>query len=347
MASQPQPPANAFTFYFRQCQSKITSQCLQGMAEKLLPIDPPVDARSMKLPLPFSTIVDALGESTPISEESAKACQKFLEHRLVPRHKIPNVGMRADGKFAIRAYAAREAKLLELEIVILQNPNSCKLLQSETRAAAAKNWKESVDFGSSLTHDMILKAKRDVGRYHQEMHQYYSTLHCECAKEKKCRGLLCICSCYFCNVDRAHGKVGQRCECSRPHRENKRWQGALQLKTTELTNDGDGSSKSSSSSSSSSSSQNDTVNYRNQPTTNCVCHTKRKCDVHGCDCFCGYCLREKALLVQRTERTNKEYCPCKNIAICRDSHQCFCRCYKCSCEKSLMGVCPFRPPQVV
>jgi hypothetical protein len=323
----PLPPGTPFTHYYRLSEDKIRKQCLRESAEQQAETN--VDPRSICLPIGFATVVDALGELTPCSEESAKKCQAFLEHRLVPRHKIPKVGMRADGKFAIRAAAAREAKLMNIEIILLQDESKVKELEAQTRSTAVKKWKESLEFGSTIAQEMISKAKGDVGRYHDDMHKYYKRTMCACAKKKKCYGLLCICTCYFCSHDRPHAIAGARCECSSTHRQKKRWEGSVKKDIDPINN----ASKKTSA-------------YRTRPEKICQCLKRKQCAVHGCDCFCGYCLREKALFVQRNERKNQEYCPCSNVQICRDSRTCMCRCYKCSCEKNLMGICPFRPPQV-
>ena len=346
MSSIPIPPATAFTHYYRECETKTRAECLHNMAELQVPTE--VDARSISLPIGFATVVDALGELTPCSEETAKKCQAFLEHRKVPRHKIPKVGMRADGKFAIRAAAAREAALLKVEMVLLQDPDSIKELNTQTRKTAVINWDEGVKIKSDKSQEMINKEKKDIGRYHDAMHQYYKKNHCPCATKKQCDGMLCICKCYFCSVDRNHAMSGNRCECSRRHRHNTRWQGSIQRKTKETKE-----TKETQESSTNRMKKEDdgsllqSVHYKTQPELLCGCEKNKKCAVHGCDCFCGYCIRAKALFVQRTAKNDAVYCPCATVEICQDSRTCFCRCYKCSCEKTLMGLCPFRPPQVV
>ena len=327
----PKPPANGFSHYYHLNKKKLTSSCLRLMAEQLVPEDPPIDPRSVHLPLPFATILDDLGYQrhtpTACSEETAKKIQAFLIHRSVPRHKIPKVSMRADGMHALRAVGAREAKLYHMEQTIKSNMVQMKLLDTKVRESAASSWKESVDFGSSVVDEMNSFAKSDISRYHTEMKTFYKSVQCECAKKKVCRGEQCICTCYFCSVDRTHSMAG-RCECSRTHRRKKIWCGSIK-KTNKHPN------------------QRNTVQYKTKSETKCNCLKHKNCAIHGCDCYCGYCLREKALSVQRNESKNVEYCPCSTSEICQDSRTCFCRCYKCSCEKNIMGICPFRPPQVV
>ena len=325
IVSIPNPPENAFSHYFRLIEKKTSIQVLRLLASEKVAEN--IDPKSISLPKKFASDI-GLGESAPCSEETAKNCKAYLEFRSVPRHKIPKVGMGSDANFALRSTAAREAKLQMVEAEMQNDPNMHKLLNTKVREAAAVSWKESKGFDSSIYRDMLDLAKRDISRYHEAMHDYYKSNQCECAQQKKCRGTLCLCECYFCASDRTHSKHN-RCACSRTHRYDKAWQGAVEKKDKQPN------------------AQQSTANYRKRPETTCNCVQHKNCAIIGCDCYCGYCLREKALHVVKNKEQNKEYCPCKKFEICQDAKTCFCRCYKCSEEKVLMGICPFRPPQVV
>ena len=194
--TEPHPPASAFSQYYSLVEKKTRLQKLKQLAEERVGKAKQIDARSITLPKQFATVVDALGELTPCSEETAKKCKAFLEYRAVPRHKIPKVSLGADGMHALRAASAREAHLLIVEKEILEDSAMIKILNTNVREAAAASWKESQKFGSSIVDDMRNLAKRDVGRYHTEMHTYYKGVQCDCAKQKWCKGLVCVCSCY-------------------------------------------------------------------------------------------------------------------------------------------------------
>lgn len=369
-------PRTAFSFYFDKVKDKLCLECLKEMSSEKVPDDGKIDPRSIFLPAGYATIGEGmLGEPCAVAEESAKQCRAYLsEHRKLPRHKIPKVGMRADGMVAIRMCAARQAKMEREEHKILSSPLLKKKLDREVQSRAAKAWKEECLFDSPIKRDVDLLACADLKRVQGEMREYYTKVHCECAQRKECKGISCICACYFCNVDRVHAKAGNRCKCSKPHREAKRWCGAtiaalgpkLVIDSGTNVNDVyasfslDIDAKSDAAALSGSNKQitdvssheraaeriefMDTTNHREPPSRTCWCEERRLCQVVGCDCFCTYCVKYKAKLVNESRATDSMYCPCWNLDVCNGAEICPCACYKCATEKTLMGYCPFQPP---
>ena len=113
----------------------------------------------------------------------------------------------------------------------------------------------------------------------------------------------------FCSVDRTH-TISGRCECSRTHRRQNRWMGVVKKTEDNL------------------SARKATANYRVPPPVLCPCKKRRNCPIHYCECFCSYCIREKALHVKSNESNTKDFCPCSKVDICKDARTCFCRCCK-------------------
>lgn len=371
-------PRTAFSFYFEKVKDKLEGDVLKEMSSEKVPDDGKIDPRSVFLPAGYATIMEGMmGEPCAVSEESAKQCRAYLsEHRKLPRHKIPKVGMRADGMVAIRMCAARQAKMEREEEKILSSTFLKNNLDREVQSRAAKAWKEECLFDSQMKREVDLLACEDLKRVQEEMRSYYTKVHCECAQRKECKGISCICACYFCNVDRVHAKAGNRCKCSKPHREAKRWcGGTIAALAPKIVNNSDTKiddvyasfsldidTVSDSATLKDTNKQltdattlqeatksekfefMDTTNHREQPSRTCWCEERRLCQVIGCDCFCTYCLKYKAKLVNESEATDSIYCPCWNSDVCNDAETCPCACYKCATEKTLMGYCPFQPP---
>lgn len=367
-------PRPAYSFFYERVKEDLCFECLKEMSEARVPDDGKIDPRSICLPSGFATVEEGmLGEPCPVADESAKQCRLYLsEHRKLPRHKIPKVGMRADGMIAIRNCAARQAKMEREEEKILATPELSRILDKNVRERAKAAWKEAQDFNTPIRAECDAAAAKDTIAVQKAMREYYTSVHCACAQQKECRGRSCICPCYFCGVDRVHAMAGSRCKCSKPHRQAKRWCGATvaapapkisENKKIEIdvyqTFDLDFDEPSVDQESTKQLKLEDkdrdhekkpplefmdTTNHREQPSRTCVCEARRLCEVIGCDCFCTYCLRYKAKLVNESSATDQMYCPCWNSDTCMGAETCSCACYKCATEKTLMGYCPFQPP---
>ena len=376
-------PRPAFAFFFERIKDDLHLRCLQDMSRERVPDDgKSADPRGICLPAPYATVEEGmLGEPCTIADESAKQCRAYLtEHRKLPRHKVPKVGMRADGMVAIRYCAARQATMEREEAKIKSSPELTKMLDRDVRERAAAAWKEACDFNAPARAQCDADAAADVLAVRTAMREYYQNVHCLCAQKKQCRGQFCICPCYFCGTDRVHAAAGNRCKCSTPHREAKRWCGAT---VAALAQDAtapdqtkvdiyagfslDINEEVAAASAGAALLEDkvkrdaakkqkeeeerkntfrfmDTTNHTERPSRTCDCEARRLCAVVGCDCFCSYCIRYKAKMVNASATSDAMYCPCWNSDTCVGAETCSCACYKCAMEKTLMGYCPFQPP---
>ena len=371
-------PRTAFHFFFDSVRDDLFFECLQDESARRVPDDGKLDPRNLTLPSGFATVVDGLGELIPVAEETAKKCRAYLEYRKVPRHKIPKVGMRADGMVALRNAAARQAAMERAEQALLATPSEVTVLERKMRDRALTAWRDAVAFGADVKAAMDAEEAHDVKRYHDNMRTYYTAVACGCQQRAVCDGGLCICKCWFCATDRKHAIAGKRCKCCKHRREATRWSGATLPPPAGAWLEGEQGdngaaaapsamqmmTKSSKKKPREKSQQEkataqrekeeaaakerrlaeQVAGYRPAPSRTCPCETSRACAVMGCDCFCGFCVRQKARLVKENAATNSLYCPCYQRPTCRGATECACACYKCSLEKELMGYCPFQPP---